>query len=1026
MARLLRGRPAGMQADLSSGILPEFFALDEFARYGINSQISTVAYDPVQSLLAVGVTESGYGHGQVYVFGQKRVAATFSLPRKASVKRLQFTADRLLVMDSKDQLLLYSLETRRLLATHAFPSTVAAVVTDASLDWALIGLQSGKWFDQAQPGEVMIYDLDRHGLAPLKLPNFWRERAPKSRLVPVVALALHPRDVGKLLIGYREGAVVYSFKQNKVVLDFRYELPPGAPGGRPDPRSIQSSRYPALTHALWHPTGMFVLTAHEDSSIVVWDLRDGRVVLARTVQENHVNRPSAGAASALRAHTPIVQLAWCSKDKADDTGLLIAGGASVELPSNTLTYLDLGMSPNYATSSWQLLADHFAHPKRQHMLPMPPDAPIHSFCLLPRSSPYYAGSHDPVAILVVLTSGELLTLSFPEGQPIPIANRLHISLSFVHPFAHRVDFATVERATWLGMKEARQRGPALIRGGAEASHPRKRFERRTILHTSHRDGSVRIWDAGHGDEIGNEDTIQVEVAPVLGRFEDVESSAVSMAGATGELAVGLTTGEVVVFRWGRNRHCGRKAWRAPLPPEADGLADIADRADPSLEEGLLPHTLYRCRQGAVTAIKMSDVGFLAVGYASGQIVILDMRGPAVIFDVNVKRQAKPGKRSSVLRHPVDNANPTPAEWATVLEFGILSLEGDDYSSILCFAGTNLGRVTSIKLLPDATTSGRYTAQDAGCTWMDDGGLVMTLTPLNIDTGASAHATPAAASGLREGRKVNGVLVVASPSGARIFRPAAAKATAHKTWDNNVRCQAAAVVDFEEQRHVLVAVFGDGSARAYSLPALKGLAVARLGDGVEMARLSDALVTASGDLFLWAGPSELAVFHVWGSGQALPKSKDQLFNPDLVLPARPVISNLQWISGSQAVSAADLDLLVGGPDRPMSRRMMEQERADEHQRRILELEGRSVPVSTRSTGTGTGANRGLPADASSDEGYWAYMQRAVNERVEKLGMAGDSMEHLREQSAGWATDVNKYVKQQKRNAVLGLLKGKLGY
>lgn len=38
------------------------------------------------------------------------------------------------------------------------------------------------------------------------------------------------------------------------------------------------------------------------------------------------------------------------------------------------------------------------------------------------------------------------------------------------------------------------------------------------------------------------------------------------------------------------------------------------------------------------------------------------------------------------------------------------------------------------------------------------------------------------------------------------------------------------------------------------------------------------------------------------------SQDRLFDPEKVLPARPTITNIQWISGTQYVSPADMDIL----------------------------------------------------------------------------------------------------------------------
>jgi hypothetical protein len=84
-------------------------------------------------------------------------------------------------------------------------------------------------------------------------------------------------------------------------------------------------------------------------------------------------------------------------------------------------------------------------------------------------------------------------------------------------------------------------------------------------------------------------------------------------------------------------------------------------------------------------------------------------------------------------------------------------------------------------------------------------------------------------------------------------------------------------------------------------------------------------------------------------------------------------------------------------------MLMQARTDEQQRRT---QARGAPAASSSAAGG------------QDEGYWAYMQRQLNERTEKLGLAGDSMDKLESNSAGWADDVGKFVQKQKRNMVMG--------
>ncbi|EDN05118.1 conserved hypothetical protein [Histoplasma mississippiense (nom. inval.)] len=673
MAHFLRGKQSGIHGDLSAGLAPEHFVLDDVARYGINSRISTLAYDPVQSLLAVGTSETQYGSGQIYIFGQERVSAVFTLPRKASVNILQFCSDKIVSVDSKHELCVFSLEKRTKLAAYTPPGHVTALLTDPSLEYAFIGLQSG---------ELVTYDLDRLMIAPFKLPNLWKERSPRSRLLPIVSLAFHPRDIGKLLIGYSEGAVTFSIKMDVPLKYFQYEVPPGAPGGDSDPSSSREVRRPRLTKAVWHPTGTFILTAHDDSSLVFWDPKDGRIVMARTLVDTDVNKAGAVVSPNSPAGTyslkePIFQVAWCCKENPDDTGLLIAGGGPTTEVNKHLTFFDLGPTPNYQTSSWQILSNHLAKPRRETKLPTPPAAEVVDFVLIPRSSPFFANAQDPIAVITLLSSGELVTLSFPSGHPISPTNMLHLSLSFVHPFVNKIALSYVDRTRWLGWREKRAHGPNIVIGGAAAKKPMKRYENRDIVQTAHADGVIRMWDSGHDDHIENPATIQVDLARAVGRFHDIEVSAMSLAGAAGEFSAGLRSGEVAIFKWGRNPNEGRD-----LPLEGnDGpgrLTDISRRADPGLKEGFLPVALLNQGQGTVTALEHSDVGFICVGFQSGNLAIIDLRGPSVIFTANSSELTKPQKRLS-LRKSHYSASEAAPEWPTSIKFAVMTLDGDVFS-----------------------------------------------------------------------------------------------------------------------------------------------------------------------------------------------------------------------------------------------------------------------------------------------------------------------------------------------------------
>ena len=823
----------------------------QLRRFGVSSRITKLAFDPVQSLIAAGTESSQYGPGQVYVFGRNRITGVLPLTHpKATVKDIQFCSDRLICLDTQHDIYVYSLPEKKLLASYSPPGGVQCMATDPTLDYAVLGMANG---------EIMAYDLDRLSLAPFRLPCLWAEQNPRAKHIPILNMQFHPRDIGKLLIGYSEGAAIYSFKQAESKVLLHYHLPKGAPGGDTNPAAMNLERSPRLTQAVWHPTGTFVITTHEDSSIVVWDPREGRIILARSLTDVHVDKPNmAGARPGdLGGHapkTPILRLAWCCKEDPDDTGLLIAGGTSLEDPSKGLTFMELGRTPNYTTSTWQVLTDYFENPKRQRILPTPPGAEMIDFGVVPRRSPWFSGAQDPICILGLTSGGAITTLSFPSGFPISPTNQLNLSLTFIHPFITHIDHASVDRGRWLGLTESRQSGPKFLTGGAEATHPLKRFESRSIVLAAHADGAVRMWDAGHGDEIENELVLEADLCRAVGRMGDVTATKLSMSGASGELAAGLQSGELVIFKWTKNSRPGQEPEPPrPIPPKT--LTDISDRKDPSLKEGFHAASLLDQQDGPVTALKVSDVGFIAAGYHGGSIVLIDMRGPAVILDANLV-EFSPTQKGGFRRR----SNSVKQGWATCIEFSVMTLESEGYSSILLHVGTNTGSLVTFKILP--SQGGRFEARFAGVVTLDDS--IVSICPFNVTNGNSAHATQEAVSSLRSGAKIDGVILAASRSDARIFPPPSSKG-AHKEWDSGSQCIRLAVTQVHDAGMAAVGIFSDNTVRGFTLPGLREINNERVGGVFNKQRLDDAVVTSSGDVLGWAGPSELALINVWGAG-----------------------------------------------------------------------------------------------------------------------------------------------------------------
>lgn len=67
----------------------------------------------------------------------------FEFPRKASARFLQFCGGKIVSIDSKNEIGIYSLEMGRMVVSYAPPGQATALLTDPSLDYAFIGLSNG-------------------------------------------------------------------------------------------------------------------------------------------------------------------------------------------------------------------------------------------------------------------------------------------------------------------------------------------------------------------------------------------------------------------------------------------------------------------------------------------------------------------------------------------------------------------------------------------------------------------------------------------------------------------------------------------------------------------------------------------------------------------------------------------------------------------------------------------------------------------------------------------------------------------
>ncbi|KAK9450747.1 lethal giant larvae like, C-terminal-domain-containing protein [Limtongia smithiae] len=945
----------GFNKDLSAGLTSSVFDLNEIGHFGIRGGVEVIAFDPVQSLLAAGTTE-----GYLYVFGQPGVQVAFDLCPGKRIKFLRIVKSIYLVaVDSSDNVSVISLDTRDVLSVFTASAKITCIESDPSLDWLFIGMENGL---------IIGYDVDRGGKTPYRISNLQKVAIPRAPLSPVKFISIHPLSYHILLIGYDNCAVVYSIADDDMLLVLQFEIPAGAPGGELNPIMQNRSRIPRLMTGLWHPTGNHIVTSYDDGSIVFWDAKEGVLLQARTIEDTDVNIPRRSAYGASQPsplsqtgpgrlvhvrREPVYKMAWCCGQNPSDSALVVAGGESSEVPLKGITFMDFGSTPVVQITSYQVMGQFYAQPRRQRIYPVPPGAEPVDFIMVPRSSPFYNGCQDPVALVAILSSGELYSIEYPSGAALPVAAMFPPSLCWIQPRITRVCVAQVRREQWIGMMASKKQDvPPMLTGGAPGHNRLRGYDMRNIVVTGHSDGWVRLWDASHG-EIEESQILDLSIADALDRSVNVRVNEISFSGAMGEMSIASDAGEVVFFKFGLNRPVSS----AELQRRVDALnistpdgkppliQQISARIDPKMKEGFLPMFVLNPAHGPVTALKNTDIGFLAVGYQFGSVAVVDLRTQTLIFlqnlsDLGDESSGKPF--SSLRRNEKSNAaNQAPIEFATCIEASLMAIEGDSYSSIILSVGTSAGRLVTLRILP--TKGGSHAVQYVATSNVK--GRVFSIIPFDYEFGVSAVASQNVLSRLPQGIVIHGAIIAVSADEARIIRMPNNRAGS-KSFDTAKAIAAGLSYLRQGDTLVLVIVMTGGLIKVYSLPGLRELAT------LSAAKYFDPRFTASstvvcmnGDVLFGAGKNESVMFNIFGTanvGRSLwtrgnsTSSEDKVALYDVMkrMPPRPAISTIKWMAGTRYVSPEDFDLLIGGPHRPKSKRTIEQERAAREQQRLL--------------------------------------------------------------------------------------------
>ncbi|KIY73582.1 hypothetical protein CYLTODRAFT_365694 [Cylindrobasidium torrendii FP15055 ss-10] len=677
---------------------------------------------------------------------------------------------------------------------------------------------------------------------------------------------------------------------------------------------------------------------------------------------------------------------------------------------------------------------------------------VQDYLLVPKSSPHFNNTFDPIALLVITDANggtrAIQGHQFPppsfKTQPVSasqsgdIVDNLSSTLAEMElgtdprkmrlPWALSTDIlggqlVVVERDSHEkllsdGNVPFELRVP--LKGGAswnnEVDLKGSKFQPPRILITHSSDLTIRFYDAStqlllpvHPEPIDCDFpdplahlTIDVTAAlsdpSVASRVLPTSSipvgiHSVHFASESLDVAVVLTTGDLLFYRLSQDQR------RLNIQRDLDDNAYVSlEHLNFTPSSRYIPACLFSPVQGQVTAFALSDIGFLSVGYANGALFIIDLRGPSTMLYSNPFSQRRsrasfiPGHRSV---DPVASLT-----WAAS------PLSSEKNSGI---------RLVAVRASGHAEV---YTLQQKGSGWTCPTDFIKVdgvedpfpegTCVLDRKTGGRTGANRYGLTNVQNPIGINPTyLVVAGAKNVKTFDCVDGERIAGTHWAGKVKVKNVKIVE-KLGSSALVAFTEEHQILAYSIPHLEPIGT------FPVPKCPSFAMDKSGDFIGWDHhPKSGMVAHaVYGTlfnqRRVLPTPDIDLAVNKSSIPAQPQPASMgpasffgSWLGGlgSQSITGAQVDEILGGPDRPIPEPSVPAQRPG--------MQGNAVSFE----GAQKGAASLLASAQQTHSTLYSRLTSALNERGQMLGNLEDQFNSLEQGSKTMVDQAKRLAAEQ---------------
>ncbi|KAF9674595.1 hypothetical protein SADUNF_Sadunf10G0143400 [Salix dunnii] len=604
--------------------------------YGIPSTASILAFDHIQSLIAIGTLD-----GRIKVIGGNNIEGLLVSPKQLPFRYLEFLQNQgfLVSVSNENEIQVWDLEQRRIASSLQWESNITAFSVIYCSSYMYIGDEYGMVY-------VLKYDAEEVKLVPMPyhVPADVAADAsglssPKNR--SVVGVLPQPSSQGnKVLLAYEDGLIIlWDISEDKVVLvkgnkDLELKCKIAADSHkdiRPD-LSDDISDYEPLEKEIaslcWASTdGSVLAVGYVDGDILLWNL-------SRTTSKDMQAAKSSNDVVKLLLSTgerrlPVIILHWSAHRSHNECcGRLFVYGGDAIGSEEVLTILSLDWSSGIESLKCTGRVDLTLNGSFADMALLPCGGVMGASGTLVLTNPGQLNLYDDAGLSSSISLQEkrnyVSSIQYPMVVPTiePQLTLAKLGLVFRDGKFSKALSEAISSRKLKATHCPRSTNWPLTGGVPSQLHDAEKYQVERLYIAGYQDGTVKIWDATY-PTFALIYVLGPEVKGINVADADASVSALGFCSDTLSLAIGNERGMVRLYK---------------LVQNADEMTlkfvKGTEKEVYTLDQGDGPQctAVFSFLSSPVHALQFANFGArLAVGFQCAQVALLDTSTSSVLF-----------------------------------------------------------------------------------------------------------------------------------------------------------------------------------------------------------------------------------------------------------------------------------------------------------------------------------------------------------------------------------------------------------